>query len=303
MIIQAGGWSEEGGKPLTAAQPRPGKKEMRFMAWDAITHGAKGIVWYGRGCKDVYSDWWRQLAEVSLELSAMGKLLMAGPITPMTGLPPQVSGISGKGYKVYVNENKTPVTFDGMTLGPQDVRIITDQPLSIPAVARFSPQKVQLSRDYGFDKEVSLNAFWVCHPQYRSGSRRKVYAKQEFTIPPPAKEVKLLISVDDEAVIRLNGKEIGTADSYRLIQQFDLTKSAKTGDNLLELEILNAAGPTAVVFEIVADGRSCASSGTKTLHSLTSRDADDFVPALELYRHPKGMWGSPVMVQKMPVAD
>jgi hypothetical protein len=298
MILQAGGWSEEGFGTLNAKHPRPGRKEMRFMAWNAITHGAKGIIWYGKGCKDVYSDWYLEFAKVNFELAEIGKLMIAGPITYLKNLPAGVAGISGKGYTVYVNETKSPIIVDGKPLDAQDVRIITDKPLTMPAFAKaFSEEPVKLSRDYGFDKVVALNADWVCHPQFYSGTRRTVFAKQTFQLDRLPADARINVSVDDEAIIKINGQQIGTADSYRLIQQFDISGKLKNGENVVELEVTNFAGPTAVVFEITGDGKTLAASDKTTLFSLDY--ADNFVPARSIARHPKGTWGRPVMVQRM----
>jgi len=296
MIIQAGGWSEEGGKPLTHALPRPGKKEMRFMAWNAITHGAKGIVWYGRGCRDVYSEWWIQLAEVSQELSAMGKLLLDSPIEYLKDLPPQVSGICGNGYRVYVNECSMPVTVDGQELGPQDVRIVTDKPLDLPAVSRFSPQPVQLSKDYGFQNVKNLDASWVCPESYRFGPPRRFLARQTFTLEKLPIAARLKISVDDEAEVSVNGQNVAKGiDSYRLILAIDITKQLKVGENVLDISVFNSGGPTGVVFEVEGDGQPLADSGEATQFSLDG--GTSFQAPFLIAPHGKGTWGAPVMLK------
>ncbi|MBP1583098.1 MAG: hypothetical protein J6866_04005, partial [Victivallales bacterium] len=249
-----------------------------------------------RGCRDVYSEWWIQLAEVCHELAVMGRHLLDGPIEYLKDLPPQVSGIRGKGYCVYVNESTLPVTVDGQELGPQDVRIITDKPLDLPAFRRFSPQPVQLSKDYGFRNVKNLDASWVCPESYRFGPPRRFLARQTFTLEKLPVAAMLKISVDDEAEVSVNGQSITkNIDSYRLLLAIDITKQLKVGENVLDISIFNSGGPTGVVFEVEGDGQPLADSGEATQFSLDG--GTSFLAPFLIAPHGKGTWGAPVMLK------
>ncbi len=83
----------------------PNGAELRFMIWNAVTHGATGIGWYGHACEEIYSDWWREFADANLELSKIGAMLVSGSVKRIQGLPSRIRAIEGKGFRVYVNED------------------------------------------------------------------------------------------------------------------------------------------------------------------------------------------------------
>ena len=99
MVLQAFSWADHNKAIAETPETYPSKKQLRFMAWNAVTHGAKGIFWYGRGCKEVYTPFYRDLAEVNLEIAAVTGTMITGKINYLNDLPSGVSGISGKGYK------------------------------------------------------------------------------------------------------------------------------------------------------------------------------------------------------------
>lgn len=82
MILQAWSWSDtlEG----TLTQPNPSFEQLRFMFYNAITHGATGIAWFGqlpwngqRGLNPM-SPVMKDLARVNLEFRAVEELFLTG---------------------------------------------------------------------------------------------------------------------------------------------------------------------------------------------------------------------------------
>lgn len=302
MVLQAMGWSEGGGRKLNAASPRPNEKQLRFMVWNAITHGATGIFWFGEGGRDVYSEWWRGFARVNLELQAVSRLMLAGPVQKMTGLPDRVAGIKGKGFQVIVNENaKKTVGISGRKLGPQEVLILTDIPLNIPLPERFTKQNVTLKKNFGIHrKTVLIDGEWTAHPQYLRGSTafvdtRTVYAVQSFTLKNKPEKAVLRVSVDDSAEIYLNGNRVGKISGHRTVHQFKVAQYLKAGANELRFLVLNVTGPTGLVFELESPGMKIT-SGKKTRFSLNGRDS--WLPAHCFGKPPVGPWGNPTVLQE-----
>ena len=297
MILQAFGWSESGGGKLNAASPRPTEKQLRFMAWNAITHGATGILWFGEGCKDPYSEWWRGFARVNLELQAVSRLMLAAPVEKMTGLPDGVAGIKGKGFQVIVNEHsKKTVEISGKKLGPQEVLILTDVPLNIPMPERFTPKEISMKNNYGIHrKTILLDAEWTAHPQYLRGGARTVYALQQFTLKNKPEKAILRVSVDDSAEIYLNGNRIGKISGFRSVHQFNVARYLKAGSNELHFQILNATGPTGLVFELKCPEQRVA-SGKQTRFSFDGKS--NWEAAACLGKPPVAPWGKPSMLQE-----
>ena len=267
MIIQAFGWSEEGGK-LDAKNPRPTEKQLRFMIWNAVTHGARGIVWYGAGCKDVYSEWWRDFAKVNLELKELTDLMVQSPIEEIKGLPAGVRGIRGKGYAIYVNENKTEAIADGKALEPQGVLFVTDKPLTAAKPARFIKEEQTLGKQLDFEiKPFDVEGDWVAHPIHTNTPHVTVYSKQSFNLGDP-KNIVLYISADDTAKLTINGKELDVkVNGHRRVTIMDITKYVKAGENTINVALTNMTGPTGMRYEIKADGKTACTTGNDTLFS------------------------------------
>jgi hypothetical protein len=298
MILQAFSWNEERGKEPDEVNPRPAEKDLRFMAWNAITHGATGIIWYGKGCKDFYSEWWREFAKVNFEMRDITRRMIDSGFTYVESLPDGVRGIAGEDFEVYVNENSVTTvalsTRSGkkLTIEPLDVAIVTDVPLGISLPPVFTPMEVVLSKDYGLGHNVNFNAKWTTHPEYKWGAKRTFFARQPFTLENLPKRAALRVVVDDIGKLFINKQLVGTARQYKIVTQFDIAKYLKPGENLFECEILNVAAPTGLAFEIIAEGTVAASSGAETLFSL---DGEKWTAAF-IYPTPERTWGKPLAV-------
>ena len=294
MILQAFSWSEGGSRKPTAANPRPNKKQLRFMIWNAITHGATGIFWYGNGAKDVYSDWWSDFAEVNLELAAVAKLMLAAPYQQIKGLPDKVRGIEGKGFKVIVNENpKKSVTFSGREIEGQGVLILTDKSLDIPEVKRFVPQKTQVVTDTGvYSKSVLMDAQWTAHPEYLQGSYRKLWARHIINVDKIPSAASVRVSVDDIAELFVNGRSLGKSDGHLVVTEFNIGKYLKKGENVISFEVTNGTGPTGLVYEISIDGKKYP-SGNDTMYSFDNKT--NWKKAHSFGKPPCRPWGTPEM--------
>lgn len=294
MILQAFGWSELSGKPLNSASPRPTEKQLRFMIWNAITHGSTGIFWFGTGMKDVYSDWYRYFAKVNLELKAISDMMIAAPYHYIKGLPPQVRGIEGKGFKVIVNENaKNSVTYQGKIIEPQGVLFITDKPLNIKLPPRYKRQNTTVNTNTGIhQKKVLLDANWTAHPQYLRGAAKKVYARHIIKLADKANKAFIRSSVDDSAVIYINGKNVGNYSGHSSVSQYDIAKYLKKGENVIIFVVENATGPTGLVYEIEVNGKKYP-SGDDTMFSFDNKTK--WTKAHSFGKPPVKPWGNPRM--------
>ena len=272
MVLQAFGWSEEGGGKLDNKRPRPTEKQLRFMVYNAITHGARGIFWYGTGAKDVYSEWFRSFARVNLELKKVSEILLADSIKEMKNLPSGLSGVENKFIKIIVNENqKKAVVYNGKTIEGQGVLFITDKNIEVPVPARFVKQSLTPLKDYGFRKEtVLMNAQWTAHPEYLRGTAKNVYVKHDFELAFQPGKAYFQCSVDDDATLFLNGIYLGKVSGYRAVNRFDVADKLLKGKNQLTAVVENQVGPTGFVYELVAPDIHIA-SGKDTMYSFDGK--------------------------------
>ncbi|MCK5862888.1 MAG: hypothetical protein KAH38_10405 [Candidatus Hydrogenedentes bacterium] len=76
MVLQGFGWAALNRKTEDEIrQPKP--KESRFMAYDAIVNGARGILYWGTASIDKGTDFWMELCALITELNGMQSVLAA----------------------------------------------------------------------------------------------------------------------------------------------------------------------------------------------------------------------------------
>lgn len=97
MVLQGFGWRDIQPDPKDAAEPekrrRPNLRETRFMAYDAIVHGAHAVLYYGTYAIDKDGDTWADLMAVGRELRALEPAIVgARPERAPTALAAETFG-------------------------------------------------------------------------------------------------------------------------------------------------------------------------------------------------------------------
>lgn len=100
--------------------PGPSLEETRFMAYDAIIHGATGILWWGLLYTGGPYAVWQAVSEVARELSTLGELLVWDDASDAVHAePPEVEVLlkrrEGQYTLIAANRSESPVdaTFSG----------------------------------------------------------------------------------------------------------------------------------------------------------------------------------------------
>ena len=96
MVLQGFGWADLEKDPDADARlrgRRPNATESRFMAYDAIVRGARGVLYWGTHCVEKDSALWTDLLEVVRELADLEPVLAA----PDAGIDPEVTLEEAKG--------------------------------------------------------------------------------------------------------------------------------------------------------------------------------------------------------------
>jgi len=99
MVLQGFGWGdfEVFNNPKEFIPPT--KHEMRYMAYDAIVHGATGLIWYGpfdTKSDDLHAEFWDNLKAMASELRDLYMVLTS----PNELLPEKIEFIAEDGSKV-----------------------------------------------------------------------------------------------------------------------------------------------------------------------------------------------------------
>ncbi|MDD4869613.1 MAG: family 78 glycoside hydrolase catalytic domain [Kiritimatiellae bacterium] len=163
------------------------------------------------------------------------------------------------------------------------------------------------------DNDSLVDAKWIWHPEPGVNLRKTAPTGERFfrrhvTVPSGSKpkSATLIITVDDQYTLFINGKEAGKMeekDGWRRPKRYDVTSMLVEGDNILALatkNIENAAGvcaklilqfPDKEQITIVSDKQWKA--GNQTVNGWNSAGFDDkaWKNAAEIVPVGKGVWG------------
>ena len=327
MILQNWALSEAGGNKPTQERPRPTYRELRFMAWNAITHGANGISWHGEGNDtghggnaDFYSEYWQHFADVNREIAKAMEIYISLYGNDIT-LPPQHSKVRSiargndnsciiiavnedrneshdfnlpSGRQFYASPNGERINGAAVTLKPYEVLIASQEKLVIPPTPRFTPESPEASVPCPY-QSVLINANWTSHPDFpRSNGAKSFFFKHDVDIPDGAGEIILQICGDDAWSCEI-GDFSAKGKEHTTVYQYDLSKSLSSGKHQFKGRLDNVNGTTGIVYAIICDGKAVAVSGKDTLFSV---DGDNWRKGMERGLPPVEPWGRPKRLSK-----
>ncbi len=113
MVLQGFGWDDlSETSSEREPRPRPTLEQTRFMAYDAIVNGARGILFWGTHAVEKDSQLWDELKRVVSELHSLQPFLAAPDITGKYSLTVHPSsGSDEKGIIWLAKENNEQVVF------------------------------------------------------------------------------------------------------------------------------------------------------------------------------------------------
>jgi hypothetical protein len=141
MVLQGFGWHDlrEGSSQPPETGRRPTYDETRFMAYDAIVHGAKGILYWGTHSVEKPSPFWTDLTRVARELSQLHPILAAPretlsaqivieptPHSADKGIALLAKRLGNDVALIVVNEFQAPLTFTVSPLPFPDGTVLRD---------------------------------------------------------------------------------------------------------------------------------------------------------------------------------
>lgn len=131
MVLQGFAWegAREPKKQDSTKILYPSYNETRFMAYDAVIHGANGILFWGTAYVPQPSEFWTNLKRVAKELSEMAPVFLAPTLKTSvnieyaelgfsmdTAIETMIKNYNGKVYLITANISPYParVTFSGL---------------------------------------------------------------------------------------------------------------------------------------------------------------------------------------------
>ncbi len=94
----------------------------------------------------------------------------------------------------------------------------------------------------------SKEAYWIWSPEHGKESvpEAACFFRKDFTTENPIR-VQVTIAADDEYELFINGQKIGTGQSYRELDEYNVTKFVKRGRNAIAVRVNNRRGNTAAL--------------------------------------------------------
>ncbi len=91
-------------------------------------------------------------------------------------------------------------------------------------------------------------AYWIWTPEHAKEEipEGSCYFRKVFTAQDPIR-VQATIAADDEYELYVNGQKIGTGQSYRELDEYNITKQVKRGRNTIAVRVTNRRGSTAAL--------------------------------------------------------
>ena len=328
MVLQGFGWGDFN-KKLKPGSTRPNYSQLRFMVYNAITHGSTGIVMFRNSSTYLYEPFMATMADVMKELNAFSPILAAGKIDhpKYSGAGEEVRveswSLKNDFLIVAVNETKKEKNIlvdlpsnagklysspNGDALAIEDgrvrvklesngVAVFSTKRVVIPKTKLFKPQQPEpedLTQPGAHQAKVLMNAEWVAHPDFPKAPDKTTYARHQFKLDKIPEEARLRMSVDDECKVWLNGYLIAVLEGHSVVNQFDVRKYLRKGENTFNFELYNHFGPSGFVFELMLRNgkkQKIIVSGDGTRFSENGKD--DWVPAFAQGKPPAKPWRAP----------
>lgn len=120
IVQQAFNWAHVGEDPAQFGDAAPTRDQCRFMAWQAILHGATGLLWWGSAHEKRPFPFLDDLMSVVHEIDGLHEFLNAGPISgvdvrtnrslraPTLGCSCSVRRVGERTLLVLLNEDSYP---------------------------------------------------------------------------------------------------------------------------------------------------------------------------------------------------
>ncbi len=111
MVLQGFEWDALPGHERTSwATPQPSWLETRFMAYDAVCHGANGIIYWGMAYAKVEDEIWQNLKRIASELRDLTPVLLDGSFqrlaSPDPALEIHLKRHDGRNYLFVLNTQR-----------------------------------------------------------------------------------------------------------------------------------------------------------------------------------------------------
>ena len=286
MILQAWSW---GGKKGSPDKPFPNRDELRFMFYNAITHGATGIAWFDNNTMDPANPVFPDLAAVNLEFKALESFLTCGgkgnfavPEGEEGGLRLMQRTLGNGKLLIAVNELDQPRkvtirTSEAATwyfspgnrsrgrvlkgailleMRALDVVILSTRPVenqvpeTFPRMKPQTPVPLPEAVHGEMLRPAAWRAKWVWNSELMADKGyAETVARQSFSVKGSVKSAWLAVAADNIHELEINGKVLGGSPVFKFATTYDIAPFLREGENEILVKITNLGSYGGVLFE------------------------------------------------------
>lgn len=275
MVIQGFAWNDLGHRRPNPVYPTP--EQLRFMAMDSMIHGANATIFWGVSSirqKQFYLDMLETVNEVTL----LSKLWQAGNTVKVKAAPGMrvfAGKVAGKRYIVALNytDKKLDSQIDLSGLyelpggqKPQSTmfeaytaRIFSetgDYPGDFAPRVKVSEQELaaamkELNKMFAPRRPYQGKASWIWYPGDKDVAPCSSTLYLDFDLKKQPVKAEFLAAADDNATLSVNGKVMGAAGNWNLMENYNVLKELKVGRNRLSANVVcDGALPSGFLAEL-----------------------------------------------------
>ena len=270
MTLQTFSWSAFGGG---SDNPKPDYRQLKFMVYNAVTHGATGISFFGT--VPIYSEYMTVFGNVVKELRAISPFLANGRkqiLASADGVRAVRYDYNGETLIIIVNELKKDTEFvlphgrfyqtvSGKEISSANLKLYGQSAVLISSSKIIVPETKIFVRTADKNdpfSEKTWQAEWVDHPDCGTSDNTVTFARHKFDMSAKPEKFKLNITGDDKWQLFVNGNKIGSGFGHKAVHCYDLSDVVHKGGNIIEVELFNISGPSGIFFEgeAIVNGRN-----------------------------------------------
>lgn len=318
MTLQGFSW---GAWNKTPVKVYPTRDESRYMAYEAIAHGATGLAYWGlimgTGQNDEFLD---GLSDTIHEVLSLSAILIApaseGTVaTSNANLLACHKGNASGDVWILLNESGESFTADITGSFPETLRVIGEgrtvatsggsfsdsfapygvhvyvdasrelpEPLGMPAMRRLSEKKASIPKSYE-------DAKWIWYPGLSKTDDAQAVFRIPVHIDGPVESAILSVTADDGFACSVNGREVMRRNDFLILWTLDIAEYLKPGENEIVVHAADLGGaPCGAIFSLtLSDGQVILSDGSI---QAAQPGSGDWVDAEEINAFGARPWGA-----------
>ena len=319
MTLQAFPWGAITKKPLVY----PSEHQSRFMAYNAIAHGATGLFWWGINTGNCENwDFVRELGKTVWELRKMSAVFVAETVQPaiLKASAPEVNilhkKLDGIDWFIAVNESQKDLTVDFSLAGEKPLNVFFENRKIVPASGHFQdsfkaydvhiyssadalPPPLKTPATRRLTATLNLpddyrNAHWIWYPGKSRTLNHKAWFKREITLDAPPGKAVFFCAADDCCRLYVNDRLVMEGYSWNKLVFRDLAPFFKAGKNTVLIKAADGGGaPCGLIYTGVIQGKNgMIQKIYSDSETMTSENNKDWVKAQVLCPFGSAPWGA-----------